>query len=201
MMGGGDYMNIGGIAPNMNPYLGAAKTANKTQSGSFKNAMNNVSSTGKTIQLHGSVDCDGNKVIGAWGDAVAGTSTTVYKPADFDPNEPKYLMRIWDDDNNLLEEREVDISELDIKNCDTFDLYAYACHLSDSKEYPDALNKFLMMPTQNNNSFSADYDISNLYEKKNWFKVIKDFMDMQYGAGNIQGYLDFKKFYDFLLEK
>lgn len=193
-------MNIGGIAPNMNPYLGATKTANKTQSGSFQNAMNNVSSTGKTIQLHGSVDCDGNKVIGAWGDAVAGTSTTVYKPTDFDPNEPKYLMRIWDNDNNLLEEREVDISELDIKNCDTFDLYAYACHLSDSKEYPDAVNKFLMMPNQGN-SYDTDYDVSALFEKNNWLSTLKNFMDMQRNLGNYQGFLDFKKFFDFLMEK
>ncbi len=33
--------------------------------------------------------------IQAWGDPQTGTSTTVYKPADFDKNNPIYFIKIW----------------------------------------------------------------------------------------------------------
>ena len=63
--------------------------------------------------MYGTTAEDGSQVVGAWADAVAGTSATVYKPADFNPEEPVYTMKIWDSDNNLLEERTVNLNDVD----------------------------------------------------------------------------------------
>ena len=35
----------------------------------------------------------GDTVVGAWGYAITGTSTTVYKPQNFDENNPVYYMK------------------------------------------------------------------------------------------------------------
>lgn len=39
---------------------------------------------------------------------------------------------------------------------------------------------------------------ADFFDKANWLNVIKDIMQMQYDAGNLEGYLDYKKFLDFL---
>lgn len=144
-------MNIGNVAQSMNPYLGTYKSNSKTKTGNFQNAISEVETPSKPLQLHGlhgSTTEDGSQVVGAWADAVAGTSTTVYKPVDFNPEEPVYTMKIWDSDDNLIEERTVNLNDVDVNNCDNFDFYAYSCYLSKSGKYPDAITKFLMMPAQ-----------------------------------------------------
>ena len=81
----------------MNPYLGTYKSASNAQAGNFQNTMSAVGTPSKPFQLHGmygSTAEDGSQVVGAWADAVAGTSATVYKPADFNPEEPVYTMKI-----------------------------------------------------------------------------------------------------------
>ena len=195
-------MGIGAIGQNTNLLWGNAKIQNKVKQGDFQNTMCTVESSGKSIQIHGlygSVDENGSQVVGGWGDAIAGTSTTVYKPANFNPAEPVYTMKIWDSNNNLIEERSVNLDEVDINNCDTFDMYAYSCYLSNSGKYPDAMDKYFMMPAQKN-GFDTNYDLSNMYEKQDWISVLKDFMDMQYKLGNHYGYMDYKKFHDFLAD-
>lgn len=194
-------MNVGNVAHSMNPYLGTYKSASKTQAGNFQNTMSAVGTPSKPLQLHGmygSTAEDGSQVVGAWADAVAGTSATVYKPADFNPEEPVYTMKIWDSDNNLLEERTVNLNDVDVNHCDNFDMYAYSCYLSKSGKYPDAMNKFLMMPAQEK-GYDTDYDLSSMFEKKNWVSILKDLMDMQYKLGNHHGYMEYKKFHDFLV--
>ena len=141
-------MNVGNVAQNMNPYLGAYKSTSKVQGGNFQNTMSEVETPSKSLQLHGlygSTAEDGSQVVGAWADAVAGTSTTVYQPADFNPEEPVYTMKIWDSEDNLIEERTVNLNDVDVNHCDNFDMYAYSCYLSKSGKYPDAMNKFLMI--------------------------------------------------------
>lgn len=39
---------------------------------------------------------------------------------------------------------------------------------------------------------------TNQFEKENWIDILDDLMQMQYHAGNLKGYLDYKKFLDFL---
>ena len=47
-------------------------------------------------------------------------------------------------------------------------------------------------------SADIEYDSSNVNEKKNYKSMVLDFMQMQYDAGNMSGYLSYKQFYDYM---
>lgn len=188
-------MNIGAVG------IQNYHTGSRNHRASQKHKAGNYSSKAKQADSHivlhgiyGETDSEtGATVVGAWGDAVAGTSTTVYRPKDFDVNHPVYQMKIWDKEGNVTE-RTVDINELDPRNCDAYDLYAYCCHASSTGEYPSAMTDFMR-------THALGRDGQEICGKTDWLEVIKGIMRMQYDLGNIGGYMDFKNFFDFLERK
>lgn len=197
-------MNIS--AMQRNPFLyggvGSAQR-NRRQSAPFGSGAAEAPAGQRNLTIHGlygQADDNGNTVVGAWGDAVAGTSSTVYKPADFDPENPRYLVRIWDSDNELVEERTVDVNAINPQESDAFDMYACSCHLSDSGECPDAMSRFMMMSAYRK-SGNENYSLADMLKNTDWTAVLKDFMDMQYRLGNLEGYLAYKEYYDVLIRK
>lgn len=161
----------------------------------FAGQMSNTTSVQNSNQpmtLHWFDTKEGDTPIGACGLA-DGSSTTVYKPVDFDPANPVYKVRIWDAAGNVTE-RMVDISKVDPKNCDEIDMFAYSSHLTVSGECPNAQSVFMSASGFHRSSNSG----ADSFDKTNWLNVIKELMQMQYDAGNLQGYLYDKKFWDFL---
>lgn len=141
------------------------------------------------ITLHISNETDG-EAIGAMADY--GSSVTVYRTKDFDPANPVYKVKIWDAEGNVTERR-VDISKVDPGNCDMIDMFAYSSHLSASGECPNAQSAFIgSKPDYNGNSGG------NLFTKVNWPEAVRNMMQMQYNAGNLEGYMHYKSFWDFL---
>ena len=197
-------MNVGGITSNYPIGYETRKTQKAMPEQSFANTMGkaaNVNSK-QIFTLHWFEDELGEKPIGASG-LENGGSTTVYKPVDFNPANPVYRVRIWDAEGNMTE-RMVDISKVDPKNCDIIDMHAYACHLTDSGEFPDAQFTFMrahcfqqVMENPSNPGGFRD----NCLDKCNWIDIVKGAMQMQYDAGNLAGYLDYKKFWDFLTQR
>lgn len=187
-------MAISGIGTTGYPTAYAAKkTEDSKASENFASQMGNatgVQSANTGIVLHTSNEEDG-EAIGAMADY--NSSVTVYKTKDFDPENPIYKVKIWDADGNVTE-RMVDVSKVDPKNCDAIDMFAYSSHLTASGECPDAQSAF--MGAKGNCSSSKDN--FDLFDKENWLDIIRDIMQMQCNAGNIQGYLDYKKVWDFL---
>ena len=55
----------------------------------------------------------------------------------------KPTFQIWDSYGNVTE-RDVNLNEVNVSNCDTFDFYAYSCYLSNSGKYPSAMQDFMM---------------------------------------------------------
>lgn len=94
----------------------------------------------------------------------------------------------------------VDISKVNIGNCDSFEMYAYSCHLTDTGEYLEAQMRFMMAQAHNRDTY-GNFTYQNMFDKTNWLTVLKRAMDMQYTAGNLKGYMDYKKFLDFLNDK
>lgn len=206
-------MLISGINGRINYIMGCEsnivkKTAGKTDFENYISNAANSNNTAKTtsvssgnLVLHGifgETDSEGYTVVGAWGDARAGTSTTVYKPADFDESNPVYRVKIWDSQGNVTE-RNVDLNEVNVSNCDTFDFYAYSCYLSNSGKYPEAMQNFMMTHChyESEESFGKS-SYGDMFAKVDWTSVIKSLMDMQYRCGNIKGYWDYRNFYDYL---
>lgn len=186
-------MSVAGINGTANyPVYTTGKVTRNVPNNSFSQQINQAKA-GNTHTLHWFDTSEGDTPLGALGDK-GNSSITVYKPKDFDPENPVYKVKIWDAEGNVTE-RMVDVSKVDAKSSDRADMFAHACYLTDSGQYPEAQNTFCRIPTSDeqlgnvSDSFKA--------EKYNWLELAKSFMQMQYGAGNLKGYLDYKKFVDF----
>ena len=167
------------------------RTERNTAGRNFAGKIGSVASTQRTnFTLHISNEEDG-KAIGSMADQ--DSSVTVYKTKDFDPANPVYKVKVWDAEGNVAE-RMVDISKVDPQNCDEIDMFAYSSHLADSGKCPEAQRAFIGAKSNNGNSNSGN----KLFGKENWMDIVKEMMQMQYDAGNLKGYLDYKKFWDFL---
>ena len=142
----------------------------------------------------------GDTVVGAWGNAITGTSTTVYKPQNFDENNPVYYMKIWDKDGNVTE-RTVNLNEIDPQNCNSFDMYAYCCYANDSGKSSSAMTNFMGSHAYYQGEQGGGSDYEDLFKLTDWLAVVKNNMDMQYQLGNMKGYMNYKSFFDFLSEK
>ena len=190
-------MGVNGIGASGYPM---GYTPQKTERNHVEENVSNTSWTVKAqnsdVVLHGEESEEDGKVVTAWACVTENTSMTVYQPNDFDPAHPVYKVKVWDANGNVTE-RMVDISEVDPSNCDTIDMYAYSAYLSKSGKYPDALTKF-MMAHAHHKDMSEGYGSGNLFDKVDWLGVIKRVMKMQYDAGNLSGYLEYKKFLEFL---
>lgn len=142
--------------------------------------------------LHISNEEDG-KAIGAM--CGADHSVTVYKPKDFDAENPVYKVKIWDKDGNATE-RMVDITKVDPKNSDFIDMFAYSGHLSATGECPSAQSSFIHSSANQHSLDERTY--KDLFKETNWVNALADAMQTQYAAGNLEGYLNYKPFCDFL---
>ncbi len=89
-------MNIGAIGTsNYYPGYQNNRVIQKAGTKSFANtAVNSIAN----IVIHGFMGEKtetGDTVVGAWGNAITGTSTTVYKSQNFEEKNPVYCMKIY----------------------------------------------------------------------------------------------------------
>jgi len=186
-------MSVSGIgAANDYPVYRPGKAAGNVSDNNFSRQMNRMEA-GNIHTLHWFDTPEGDKPLGALGDK-GNSSITVYKPKDFDPENPVYKVKTWDAEGNVTE-RMVDVSKVDVTNCDRADMFAYACYLTDSGQYPEAQSTFCRIPV----SDEQPENLSDSFQagKFNWLRLAENFMQMQYDAGNLQGYLAYRKFVDF----
>ncbi len=193
-------MNIGAIGTS-NYYSGYhnGRAVQKAGTKSFEDTMANNTAGIVIHGLMGEKTETGDTVVGGWGNAVTGTSSTVYKPQNFDENNPVYYMKIWDKDGNVTE-RTVNINEIDLQNCDSFDFYAYCCYVSDSGKSTSAMTDFM----RSHAYYQGEWGDGSAYEdfkQTDWLAAVKKIMDVQYQLGNMKGYMDYKGFFDFLSRK
>ena len=189
-------MGINGISTGYYPTrCETGKTQGATSEKSFASTMGKTANvnSGQGFTLHWFDNEEGDKAIGACG--LNGGSATVYKPADFDPENPVYKVKVWDAAGNVTEERMVDVSKVDPQNSDFIDMLAYSGHLADSGECPGAFSTFIQS-TANPHGSGSVYD--SYLDKMDWKGIAKYYMQLQYDLGNISGYVSYKKFWDFL---
>ncbi len=175
---------------------GYTRTGQTTASRNHTNCTETVQKSemaGGSFVLHYFDNEDGEKTVGA----ACGTdySISAYIPKDFDPENPVYKVKVWDKDGEVME-RMVDVSKVDPENSDYIDMFAYASYLESSGKCPGAQSAF--MGSSGNPYDMGDRRYDDLFEKTNWMGKLKEFMQMQYDAGNLMGYMEYKKFYDFL---
>ena len=191
-------MSIYGIGTAGYPMTGyePRKTPRSATANNYTNQMSSVTQTTQmssgTFELHISNDTDGEAVGATCG---SDYSVTVYQPKDFDPSNPVYKVKVWDKEGNVTE-RMVDVSKVDTRSGDFIDMFAYTSHLSASGEYPNADSAFMGADAIRHGADGRSYD--DLFQKTDWLSVVRDAMQMQFEAKNLEGYMEYKRFLDFL---
>lgn len=194
-------MNVGNIG---NAY-GAYNYTNKVQNNSGKSfgaAIGNVTDmSSPNLTLHMSKDGDAEKSVSSWANANTGQSITVYQPEDYDPANPVYKMKTWDKDDNLIEERNIDINSIDPNNADSYEMYALSVYGEKSGICPDAVTRFMMMHAKQEAEQRAQTGSYSLDIQEKWLDILNNFMKEQLDMGFMDGYLKNKAYLGFLTDK
>ena len=194
-------MSISGIGAAGYPTAGydTRKTERNVAGGNFaKQAAEASQAAGKaTATLHGAEEGSGDITIFSGAEVVSGSSYSVYKTPNFDSENPVYKVKIWDKSGNVTE-RMVDVSKVDPKNCDTVEMYAYTADLKESGKgsFEDTVLKAVVAKSvKDAESRSGTWSFS---EKFDWTKIVSDLMQSSYYYGDLNGYMEWKKFLGFL---
>ena len=107
--------------------------------------------------LHWFDDTQGNEAVMSTSLA-GGGSLTVYKPADFNPKDPKYLVKTWDSQGNVTEE-EVSLNKVDPSNATYVQMAAYSAYAAKQKLVQNADGLFLAATS------NLCFGIDNIHDK------------------------------------
>ena len=194
-------MSISGIGAAGYPASGyeTKRTERNVAGGNFaKQAAEAAQAAGKaTVILHGTEEGSGDITIFSGVELVSGTSYSVYKTQDFDPENPVYKVKIWDKSGNVTEQM-VDVSKVDPSNCSTIEMYAYTANLKETGKgsFEDTVLKAVVAKTfKDDESSFGSCDFS---AKVNWVKIVNYIMQSEYRYGDLKGYMEWKKFLGFL---
>ncbi len=181
----------------------AERTRTNTTGSSFaRQAAEAAQRAGKAAAaLHGADEGTGDTTIGSWADVVSGSSMSVYRTQEYDPENPVYKVKIWDPSGKVTE-RMVDVSEVDPQNCDTAEMYAYTSHLKESGKgsFEETVLKAAVAKAAKGAEQKGDGTFS-FSEKVDWLKLADDMMQSAYRLGDLKGYMDWKGFLGILEEK
>ncbi len=193
-------MNVNGIGAG-NPVTGdeTRRTERNVADGSFaKQVAETARAAGAaTPTLHGAEEGSGDVMIFSGAEIASGSSYSVYKTQDFDPENPVYKVKIWDKSGNVTE-RMVDVSKVDPKNCDAIEMYAYTADLKESGKgsFEDTVLKAVVAKSvKDAESSSGTWSFSDKFD---WAKIVNDLMQSSYQYGDLKGYMEWKKFLGFL---
>lgn len=193
-------MNIGGIGGAGYPaWYQTGRTGRNSQNAEAANravAAQSAGQAGGSFVLHMGSGVEGDILAGAGcGD---GYSYSAFEPADFDPSNPVYKVVIWNADGTTTE-RMVDVDDVDLQNCDFIDMFACAGYLSRSGRCPEAQSALTGAGSNQHGPDERTYD--DLFHKRNWVGALRYAMQNQYELGNLQGYMHYKKAWDFFGEQ
>lgn len=187
-------MSINGIGAAGYPAAGyeTRRTERNVAGGDFAKQAAQATAT-----LHGADEGSGDITVFSGAEVVSGSSYSVYKTQDFDPENPVYKVKIWDKSGNATE-RMVDVSKVDPKNCDTVEMYAYTANLKESGKgsFEDTVLKAVVAKSVKDAESRSD--TWSFSEKFDWTKIVNDLMESSYHYGDLKGYMEWKKFLGFL---
>ena len=140
--------------------------------------------------LHWFDDTQGNEAVMSTSLA-GGGSLTVYKPADFNPKDPKYLVKTWDSEGNVTEE-EVSLNKVDPSNATYVQMAAYSAYAAKQKLVQNADGLFLAATEK------LCFGMDNLHDKMDFTQIVKSTAQEQMEAKNWHGYMQMNSLADFL---
>lgn len=78
-------------------------------------------------------------------------------------------------------------------------LYAYTAYLDDTGEFEGALSKFISAKAQARTE-EQNVGAYALTENFDWMEIIRRITQSQYDTNNLKGYMEWKKFLDYLAD-
>lgn len=194
-------MNVGGISTNYSATYDTEKAQKAGVNGDFSKKIAEAAQangTETTAAAHGSDEETGYIAVFRSLYTDSGSKYTVYKTQGSDPENPVYKVKIWDAAGNVTE-RMIDVSKVNPKNCDTFEMQVYTAHLKATGrgDFKETVLKAAIARAASHleQKSSASWDYST---KINWVDTAKDIMQSAYGYGDLKGYMEWKKFLSFL---
>ena len=194
-------MSVNEIGATGHPGIGyeTRRTERNAPRGNFaRQAAEAAQAAGQaTATLHGAEEGSGDVTIFSGAELVSGSSYSVYKTQDFDPENPVYKVKIWDRAGNVTEQM-VDVSKVDPKNCSTAEMYAYTADLKESGKgsFEDTVLKAVVAKAQKDaESRNGTWSFADKFD---WTKIVNDIMQSEYRYGDLKGYMEWKTFLGFL---
>lgn len=184
-------MGIGAIGNNSynNYYQGVNR---KSSNVPFSTQVNNS----PTINLKLTDEDTGDRALTCVGFPDGG-SASVYKADNYTEANPQYRVKYWDNEG-VEKEYFVNPQNVNPENASYVEMLAYSTYSDMMGTTNDAFGKFLQAAGGVNGD--KTYDLSNIDTKMNFKSLVKEFMELQYSAGNLQGYLSYKQLYDYMDE-
>lgn len=181
-------MSIAGINTTMygTSYYNKVPRTSKQVETSFK--------TGACINLKMTDEATGDKALISVG-FPDGRSVSVFKADNYSDENQQYAVRSWtkEGDNS---EYIVDPTKIDARQASYYDMLAYSTYLDVTGKTKNAFGDFLSASRGINGDKEYDDASSNI--KRDFKSLINVFMQAQYNAGNIAGYMSVKSFYDLI---
>ena len=176
-------------------YMGNRTTKNTASKTANQQVASSITNSNTDFTLHYFDSEEGEEAIVSTTLGMGRASATIYKTKDFSLENPVYKVIMWDEAGNETE-RMVDLSKVNIKDCDTLDMLAYTTYLSETGSDQNAVGK---MTLANSLQYQSEEEVyKHVLDKQNWLDIIGNAMQIQGDAGNWYGYLEFKKLIDIL---
>lgn len=144
------------------------------------------------ITLYSQDNSTGKKALSSVG-FPNGESISVFEADDFSKENPIYMVKHWDK-NGVESEYIIDPRKVNPENASYLEMAAYTTYLDTTGQTKDAFGDFVGASGGINQD--AIYDSTNMNSKEDFLAIIYDYMQMQYDANNLEGYLSLKSLYD-----
>ena len=184
-------MSIGAIGAYSN-YYGMSQVT--TRLSGLQNNSTATYDVSPSITLHVFGDTTGEDALTAVG-LPDGSSASVYKAESYSAANPEYKVKYWSEDG---EEKEyiVNPKEVDPENASYIEMLAYTTYADVNRYTQNGFNDFTIAANGVNQDIT--YDAENIDTKYNFKSLVKEMMQLQYDANNLEGYLDYKKLFDYM---
>lgn len=182
-------MNVGGVTANYSMEQGVQKTRRKGTGFAEtidRAAQDNIGGT--------DAENSGEKVVFRWLYSENGSTGEVSKTQAGTPEHPIYRVKSWDAAGNLTE-RVIDVSQVDPRNCDTYEMYAYTAHAKETGK--GSFEETVLKTAVAKAAADLEQKTSGLWDyckNVNWAETVQELMQSAYDYGDLKGYLEWKKF-------
>lgn len=192
-----DGMSIGNVNSawiGAYPYAGKAQRNNAAKAAGFAEA---IGQAGQKDSV-GQTAAGSEKPVFRWLYSADGSTGEVYQAQDYTPEHPVYRVKSWDAAGNLTEQV-IDVSKVNPRDCNTYEMYAYAADLKETGE--GSFEETVLRTATAKAAAGAERQTGNAWDFSksiDWTEAVRELMRSAYASGDFKGYMGWLMFLGFL---